>query len=385
MTQSTANVGERDSRIDVARGLGVLLVLYAHSLEPLFIREDSIFVTSAFVQWRFFYSFHMPLFYFLSGAVRPSSSQGGAPGSVWRRPLREALSLLLFVELCQILGGGLYVLDTLRQGNGDILGALKVVLRGAVLLCDLRLGILWYLVSLPIVVLLATAWTSRIWYARMVVVLMCVVSFVAALRTGGQWDVSNNWFQVRSWLPGLVFFSLGRAWGGRQYPSVWAGLLAFVAVALIGPLNGGCTFDYFGSCPDIRSGFAPWMILGRHGFLPLFYLCAVLGCAGVLGVARALPLPALALVGRRTLPIYVVNAVFLDFVLMKLSRRVVPEQPGLAWYLIILIGTFAIHALGTWVLARPIEALRERSGRWANAFLSRLEKRVSGAAAREVA
>jgi acyltransferase len=361
----------RDPLIDVARGLGVLLVLYAHSLEPLFIRDDDEFVDSAFQQWRVMYSFHMPLFYFLSGAARVAARPGtGAPGG-WYRPLREAFMLLLFVQVCQLGGGVLFALDMIRQGTADPLAILQSTLRGALLLCDLRLSILWYLVSLAVVILLAHLWNTGSRSGRAIVIVACAISLWAAWPVGPAWDVRDNWFQVRSWMPGLVFYALGRMFTGR-YPKVWVGALALLALIVLAPLNRGCPTSPTGVCANIADVFAPWMILGRHGFLPFFYAFAILGIAVVLGLSRVLPRPLFAYFGRASFPLYVLNAIFLEFVLMKLTHMALPGDVGPWIYIGVFAGTVGLHVAAVWLLAKPINACRALCDRWASTLARRV-------------
>ena len=49
--------------IDIAKGIGIILVVFAHTLVPQ-IRESN--KAAGFI-WIFIYNFHMPLFFFLSG------------------------------------------------------------------------------------------------------------------------------------------------------------------------------------------------------------------------------------------------------------------------------------------------------------------------------
>ncbi len=365
----------RDPIIDVARGLGVLLVLYAHSLEPLFIRDDSEFVDSAFQQWRVIYSFHMPLFYFLSGAARVAARSATDAAGGWYRPLRDAFAAILFVELCQVGGSVLVALDMVRQGTFDPLYIVKSTARSMLLLCDLKLGILWYLVSLAVVVLLAHLWSTGSRVGRAVVVGACAISFWAALPVGPAWDVRDNWFQVRSWMPGLIFYGLGRMFTGR-YPKAWTGALALLALILLAPLNRGCPTSPTGVCADIAAVFAPWMILGRHGFLPFFYAFAMLGIAAMLGLSRILPRSVFAYFGRVSFPLYILNALFLDFVLMKMTRVPLPQPFGLWIYVVIFAGTVGLHAAGVWLLAKPINACRALCDRWASTLAGRLVARA---------
>src|SRR5690606_33017037 len=59
----------RDITLDVARGIAIVLLVYAHGLEVLFnSRPDGMFDMAAFVQWQFICTFDVPLFFLISGA-----------------------------------------------------------------------------------------------------------------------------------------------------------------------------------------------------------------------------------------------------------------------------------------------------------------------------
>lgn len=55
----------RLERIDIAKGIGIILVVFAHTLVPQ-LRESN---AGAGFLWIFIYNFHMPLFFFLSGRL----------------------------------------------------------------------------------------------------------------------------------------------------------------------------------------------------------------------------------------------------------------------------------------------------------------------------
>lgn len=57
------NDSNRLESIDIAKGIGIILVVFAHTLVPQ-IRDNHVF--AKFI-WIFIYNFHMPLFLFLSG------------------------------------------------------------------------------------------------------------------------------------------------------------------------------------------------------------------------------------------------------------------------------------------------------------------------------
>ena len=63
MTDVTIN--KRIDSIDVAKGIGIILVVFAHTIVPQ-LRENG---KAAGFLWIFIYNFHMPLFFFLSGIL----------------------------------------------------------------------------------------------------------------------------------------------------------------------------------------------------------------------------------------------------------------------------------------------------------------------------
>src|SRR5262249_3120022 len=92
----------RDATYDVARGLGMILVIYGHLLEPIFPARPDLgkdFVTSAFVQWQVIYAFHMVLFFLVSGAVNRN-----LPNKTWPDALRGSLRLLALVWILHFIG-----------------------------------------------------------------------------------------------------------------------------------------------------------------------------------------------------------------------------------------------------------------------------------------
>jgi fucose 4-O-acetylase-like acetyltransferase len=358
----------RDYRLDVARGLGILLVLYAHSLEPLFMRDDGTFTMSAFWQWRLIYSFHMPLFFALSGATRALLEARLSPTDSLRRALRDALSLVLLVVVCNLLSGFLMVWRVWRQHvNGWDFLAHKM-LHSTVLLCDFPLNTLWFPTALAFTLVLAALWSLRTPLARAFVVLVCCVSLWTSLPTGATWDVTGNWFQIRQLFPALVFFLLGRALSGR-YPAAWLGALALAAGPALALLNRGCPTTPWQFCPDIGDQyFGSWMILGRFGFMPIFFVSAFLGCIGVLGLSSRLPARGFAYLGRVSLPLYLINAVAVDFVLPHLTHVPI-RRLGVLHYLAIFVGTLVVHLAVLYVARGPIEKLRTRCDRWAQRIL----------------
>lgn len=75
----------RDQRLDIAKGIAIILVVIGHTIQARYSNFDDV------LGFRVIYSFHMPLFIFLSGAV----------ASLWFDPNEIALSLR---ELSKLIG-----------------------------------------------------------------------------------------------------------------------------------------------------------------------------------------------------------------------------------------------------------------------------------------
>lgn len=60
---TASRINQRDDLLDIGRGLGIMLVVFGHTLQGLYTDFDQN------LAFRIIYSFHMPLFFFISGAV----------------------------------------------------------------------------------------------------------------------------------------------------------------------------------------------------------------------------------------------------------------------------------------------------------------------------
>ena len=77
-----AQAPKRDATWDIARGIGMMLVIYGHLLEPMYPAHNGRpLVQMAADQWQVIYSFHMMLFFLVSGAVNRSLPKKAWPES----------------------------------------------------------------------------------------------------------------------------------------------------------------------------------------------------------------------------------------------------------------------------------------------------------------
>ena len=82
----TMTAKTRDQRLDIAKGIAIILVVVGHTLQARYSNFDDV------LGFRVIYSFHMPLFIFLSGAV----------ASLWFNPNELALSMRDFSRVTGI-------------------------------------------------------------------------------------------------------------------------------------------------------------------------------------------------------------------------------------------------------------------------------------------
>jgi fucose 4-O-acetylase-like acetyltransferase len=349
---------QREPFLDIARGIGILLVLYGHSLEWLFLREDRVFTMSAFLQWRVLYAFHMPVFFLISGAVNRRI--------VEKRPrevLANALGLVLLANLHHLVAAFMQLALDFRRGTPVPLKFIpRMLFRPVLTGSNHSMHILWFLIALAVVQVMAYVWMRfpRI-PARVAVAALALASFVAGTSLAPH---VTNGFELKMWFPGLVFFLVGLGIAERRrWPPFWLSLPLVLATVLLVPLNTGCNFTLARACPaaeDLHGYFAVWMAYGSYGYLPLFYLTALLGCLAVLSLARGVRSRALEYCGRNSLELFFVNAYLLSFVVPYLARRLQPFTSPLL-YLVLFAITVGLHFALLSALRPGLNALRRLS------------------------
>jgi acyltransferase len=183
--------------IDAAKGIGILLVVLGHSpgLPPFGVV--------------LIYSFHMPLFFFISGFVQTATRSATPPGEVIRRNVRSLLVPYLFffaVSLAYWMATrGMGVRASKFAGIG-IVDALKGLVTG--LSSDLFVNpALWFLPCLfacaSVNVLLRRRVGAR-------AVMAGAVAIVAIWTFAGGWQTRLPWNLDIAWMA-LVFYSAGDA------------------------------------------------------------------------------------------------------------------------------------------------------------------------------
>ena len=220
------------------------------------------------------------------------------------------------------------------------------------------IGVLWFLTSLCFVQFLAYI------LLRYVPALAVVVGAMLATAAVVYFD-APNYFLFRTWMPGLSFFALGyllSQWQVR-WP-VWICSPLFAAVIVLASLNSGCSFSFSGPCQ--LYGTAPFgvrMFGGSYGFLPLFFLSALLGSLSVVklsaGLARFRASEIFAYTGRSSLNLFIINGFVATFLPPYIQQIAWPQFTVLV-SLALGIGVIAAHLLALQIL-NPVLTLIDKA------------------------
>lgn len=301
----------RDRTIDIARGIAVSLVVLGHSLEIFFskgVPADDPF----FSLWRAIYSFHMSLFFFLSGMVYRKRSRS--------RIVISALSLVLLAILVHVV---FWLPSVVLFDRG-----LWHLLHPIFYLRYFSVVVLWYLVAYAFV-LLVDEFVGSLPGSKTIWIGCALGGFVLAY----QLDISTNFFQVQAVGAGLAMFVLGRACAGTiQRMPIWCcvplSVLASLVLCFTYKFNGGCAYRFSSECAGYFGPFAVSYFLGSYGFLPFFLLTAVSGTLAVVLFAKTLAqrkwcwIVGFEALGVRSLDVFLLNGVFFAFLQPSVSKIV---------------------------------------------------------------
>ena len=268
--------GSRIGWIDCARGIAIIFVVLGHCYMGL---EDPVN--------RFILSFHMPVFFFLSGMCAKASDGtfGAWAAKKARGLLVPQLTLAAIVFIYAVVSHG--------ASTGTLIDSLLV----------------WFLPTLYICTLLFY------WLARFAGVslkawalVLCAVAVLAPIIDLLGIDVCP--IRPETVLAGLFFFCLGHVWrladskvGTFGKPGMWAAAVLLVPVLFV--------------LSQLNAPIA--MYEGSYGFWPLFYLTATVGTVWVCLLGRLFEgISFLAWFGQVSVIVFV-----LHFRLIPLLRAIV--------------------------------------------------------------
>jgi acyltransferase len=309
--------------IDAARALGLVLVYYGHFVEQIMYLENP----SAALQYKWIYSFHMILFFVLSGWVR-----GARPSFVplrtffaatWGSRIVPYLFFSLVMAVLSLPLPGWFPIVDLSAPGGYVQAALATAMGFP--LFSVPLWFMACLVSVECVHRLAGWWLDT----PRRILLAAVACYIGGYALNERYFFfgQNMSFWLLHEVPVVYAFYLvgvllGRGWVLDRFGTVAAVgvfLFAFVAVQLTFDLNQG-PFRYLQAVVILLSG---------HGHFLWFPFTALAGTCMVVSLGKALErVPTLTFLGRNGLILLVMNGVFYHFVNKPLAAWMMARVPA---------------------------------------------------------
>lgn len=361
----------RSSVVDLCRGIAMLLVIYGHALEVMFVGRNSA-PEIGFSQWQFIYSFHMAPFFFLSGVVHRRKELSLV--------VKASFSLIVLALLTHLLGSALRPELTWRE-----------IVRPFYTLQYFSLAVTWYLVTHAGLILIAQLFTRSGRVGRLGVALILLAIFVASQL------YDRKLFQLHTLPVGALLFGAGvlaqKGWPLVRHRAPHGVLLAGVVALLlltavvIAPMNGGCSFSYVQHCLNHESGFVVLFLAASYGYLPLFLASSLVGLLMCVGLAELLDKGAigrgrdlLRWIGQNTITLLIVNGVFLSVVQPHLAGVV--DVASAVHHMVVWPVGLAVVQLLLAPFAKPFVARLVSLSDWlAEKCVSRMSKlRMLGAA-----
>lgn len=292
---------ERVGWIDVARGIGILLVVYGHAIRGL-TASDHVATPAILLQDSLIYSFHMPFFFVLAGLFAGRSTARGLSGFIGSRLASVVWPYLLW----SLLQGAMQVLASGMVNNPIGWESLISILWEPI-------GQFWFLYALLLCQLMLLLPRPLLYLS---------VPVMLAVRAG--FDDGTILFRAMADLP---FFAAGVWLGGSGATRLTDGWRAIAA------LLGGVVL------------FAVAYVMKPHLPGPVWHIVFRLalgfgGSVAVLGAARLLSSRDMVLrrLGAASMPIYLMHVIASAVVRIVLNR-LYPAMPlAGALFLVTLAG-----------------------------------------------
>jgi fucose 4-O-acetylase-like acetyltransferase len=321
-------------QLDIAKGIAIVLLFYGHFIEHIYSHEPHPSVAGVFfLEWKLIYAFHMPLFFFVAGAL--AQSQGAAPFAVLKRrvvsylyPYVTAGIVGLAVALCLVVATSEGT-DELRSGViHELLDFARRLFAGQ----GPGIGVTWFLACLAEVMILHHLLSRT--------AVSVPVRIVAFATLGGLTSMllPTNVLNSRSlascyalFLLGVVFFQHRAALENRKTLPLW--LVGAGLVLLLSFDENTRPFSLRApTALESSFGFAVLVSGGQIGNPVLFFLSAGAGIALVLALACLLQNLAwprvLGAFGALSMEMFILNGFLWKFANGPVADLLVPAVGG---------------------------------------------------------
>lgn len=315
--------------IDMAKGYGTILVILAH----LGVEKLGVWI----------YTFHMPLFFFLSGYVFKDSYGFG-------EFIKKKCKTIVIPYFC--LGLPMVAFEAFRLSGSDIEGPLN---RCWGLLKDLvrqeRLWTLWFiscLFCLNILFYIVVKVCRKLWLVGIVSVVLPMLGLWYYKAGGGYW-----YWNADACLMAIPFFFAG--YWMKQYAAQvdallqkrWAKWLLFLLMLVVNLVCGALSLD--------SSGTGLEMFYSKYGNPVFTYLSAFSGIACVIIVARSACFRPICYLGENTMLYYAWHQTIMMPVveaLLAITGITALTGTGMLYKIIWLLVIIGITTMCNWVIKK---------------------------------
>jgi fucose 4-O-acetylase-like acetyltransferase len=290
--------------VDIARGIGIITVLYGHAISGDSFRH-------------IIYAFHMPLFFFLSGIVfNPQKNSQFFPFVI-----KNIRTILIPYLLFSVLSYGIWLLSrsSLPQVN-ELLTHMASILYGNSNGLFFNV-VLWFLPCLFVTRLVFWVFThfiknlSRILF---VLIGLSIISYIFSLVFPG----IKLPFGIETAFTATVFYGLGYIWnskGKKVMQQIQVPSFAFIGILLVVTIVfASINFNLYGYQIDMR--------LNRYSNYVFFYIAALSGISAVvLGSMVLKKNSLLEKIGKYSLPLFVWHIIIFTY-LTQFTRLFISSE-----------------------------------------------------------
>ncbi|MEP7155368.1 MAG: acyltransferase family protein [Betaproteobacteria bacterium] len=346
MNSGSVESASRLQWVDVAKGLGILLMFHGHVVQTLAATGNA----SALVEERLIYSFHMPMFFVIAGFFfRPSPS-------FWYRLQQLAWRRLAPVLFFGLLLIPLWLVGPIRHGL-PLWHEVSPLLAGYMYGMPKLDWVTWFLVCLFICEAMALACLPRIksLAGRLLFGAACLLGGAALCDHIAAWGavagLELHATFIHEAIVALGFYSIGYA----TFPYLVRLDKSRVAAAGVAILCGVVVLDTF-QLNHPYANFAVMMAAKSHGNTLFFAGTALAGAIFILVIGMLVSkLEWLAVIGRNTLPLLGLNGAFFHFFNPMLITQFPPGDAPAA----VALFAFAVTVISLLVCAPMVYLLNQ--------------------------
>jgi acyltransferase len=309
------NVTRRISWVDNAKALGIILVFYGHILEKIFQTYYGFPATG--LQYKLIYSFHMPLFFILSGYL-VKETQYRKLSMFMKNKFMTRIVPFFFFNILLMPCFFIYAQISNQRivvGESFLLLSILLLLAGRSTFNNIS----WFLACLFSVELINYLLHPVLRKSRLVMCIAMVLFYVMGWSLSYKADIINQyisipdyWF-IKEALVAYSFYLFGNlmatcpGFNKKMNPWLTVFLLLITATCLLATFN-------LNNGPFKGTYHVAIFKFGGYGHFLLFPLTAIAGSMCIIFASRLMPsIRFISFLGKNTLTLMGLNAIFLDY------------------------------------------------------------------------